>query len=238
VLYFGEIKMPKKEEKKFFVNKFGNVFGNSMLTPIGRADWVYLDKPNSHFKPEKYSLTILFDKKEKGVKDDLNKMISACAELVEQAYGDKKTGFKYGPIRNGDEEGEKGKAPHPGYYYIKANNAMKPTVKATKGGRNVDIDPAVVTAGVQVIAEVQPMLFDDGFAWRLNAVQFVKNDGIKFSHGPSAGDMFAVLSEDEDDTDKEDTTIEEAADEALVEAPKGKKNVKASNGKNAALDML
>lgn len=228
----------KDEEKKFFRNRFGNVFGLAMLTPIGRADWVYLSTPNSHFKPEKYSLTILFDKTDKAVKAELNKMITACAELATQEYGDKKTGFKFAPIRNGDEENEKGKAPHPGYYYIKANNAMRPTVKATKGGRNVDVDPAIVTAGVKVIAEVQPMLFDDGFAWRLNAVQFVKNDGVKFTHGPSAGDMFDILSEDEDESDEKDMSIEEAADEALIETPKTKKVSKAVNGKSAALDML
>ena len=48
----------------FYTNAFGNVFGNMIATPVGRAALVWLNKPSEKFKPAKYGCHILFPKSE------------------------------------------------------------------------------------------------------------------------------------------------------------------------------
>lgn len=221
--------MAKEEGKKFYQNKFGNIFGEQMLTPMGRADYCFLNEPNDHFKPAKYSVNILFKKGETD-KADLNKMIAKCGELAKQKYGDKKTGFKYGPIRDGDAENDKGKAPHPGYYYIKATSATKVPTIQSKGGRNVDIEAATILPGNLIICMVQPIMFDDGFSWGLRGVQFVKDDGVKFFHGPDVKDMFSIFSDDEEDSMQKSFPADKEEQKEVATPQKA--------GKDADLDLL
>jgi hypothetical protein len=218
------------EKKEYFKNKFGNVFGEQVVTPVGRAIYTYLKEPNRTFKPEKYGLTILFDKKTTP-KDELNKLIIACKEVANGGAS-----FTYGPLRNGDDPTEKTGKPRAdfvGNWYIQAKSSQRPFVVQSKNGANVDVDPDIIVPGVLVRAVVQVILFDSGFAYGLKVVQFIKDDGKRFMVGADPRDLLDVLGEEPSVEESEDETIEESADKALTETP-----VKKAKGKAAALDLL
>lgn len=219
-------------EKTYFKNAFNNTFGEMMGTPIGRAMWVNLVTPNAKFKPEKFGLTILFDKKDPACKTQLNQMIAACKDIATSVYGAKVPAFTYPPIRDGDEN-EKYKN-FKGMYYIGAKS--KNRIEVIDAKKNT-LDAAIVAPGVLVRAVVTPILFDSGFAWQLNAVQFVKDDGVRFYGGADPKSLFDELQEEDQPAAESaaepaaESTSAEAADKAL--GPVAKKT-----GKQQALAML
>ena len=88
-------------------------------------------------------------------------------------------------------------------WFIKASCSNKPTCIESKNGAHVPCDETKLVAGVLVRALVQPMLFDSGFAWQLKLVQFVKDDGTRYSFGRNPIDSFAALSKAFSDDDED-----------------------------------
>jgi len=230
-------------EDRIYQNKYGNIYLNEdLVTPKGRLIYPYIAEPNVRYKPSKYSVTILFDKDETP-KDELNALIKVCKELKSLAPKNYKCSYTYGALRDGDEELNKEgevREQFKNKWFIKASCSNKPTCIESKNGAHVPCDETKLVAGVLVRALVQPMLFDSGFAWQLKLVQFVKDDGTRYSFGRNPIDSFAALSkafsDDDEETVEEVEEMEEAEVEEVEEAPAKKTKVK--SGKNAELEML
>lgn len=210
---------------EFYMNKFGNVFGEMMATPIGRANFINLKTPNTKYQPAKYGLSILFEKKDAAVKTGLNVMIKHCKDLIAFAAskGKKTEEFTVGPIRDGDSDKTSKYQGFAGKWFISAKNASQPDMIMM--GKKMEVaSPDLFLPGVLVRATVSPIIYDDGVSWKVHAVQFVKDDGVRFYGGPDPKSLLAALDEDE-------PPAEEALEEPVVAT-------KAKSGKAKAIDLL
>lgn len=209
----------KTVDKKFYINSYGNVFGDVVATPIGRATFVHLTSPNTKYKPEKYGLHILFKKDDDLVKEGLRQIQAICKRMAEQKFGDKIPSFSYPPFRDGDEQKYQGFS---GCYYIKCSSSKKPEIVDTK---KKGLDAALVAPGVLVRAVVTPILFDSGFSYQLTLVQFVKDDGVRYYGGPDPKSLLSALDEP---SGNGEPSVEQSLDKAIA----------SSSGKKAALGVL
>ena len=205
---------------KYYSNRYGNVYGTMTALPIGRATFVHLAEPNAKYQPAKYGVHVLFPKNEEAVKKGLNTIIEMCKAIAEQKYGKKVPAFTYGPVRDGDEQKYQGFA---GCWYIKASSKQRVEIVDTQ---RKGLDPALIVPGVKIRAVVTPILFDSGFSYQLNMVQFVADDGVRYYGGTDPKSLLSALDVD---AAPEEPTASEAADKALG-------TVKA--GKRMAIDML
>jgi len=196
-------------KQKYYENRFGNVFGPMVVTPVGRATFCNLAQPNQKFQPAKYSVTILFDKTDDKLKDQLNLMIGACKELIAFKYkGGKIPIFSTPPIQDGSEKSYQG---FEGCYFITAKSNKIPEVIDQK---RKPLDPAQILPGMKIRCVVAPILFDKGVAWSLSCVQFVEDDSIRFYGGPDPKSLL-------DDVKAESMSLEQSADDLLG----GKKSI-------------
>lgn len=191
--------------EKYYVNQFGGVHGNDTITPVGRAAFVYLSKPNTKFDPPKYGLTILFDKKDAKAIEQLKSIQAMCAEMCDQylktAYAKEKTKPAFDayrkkylentaeqPIfRDGDKVNYQGFA---GHWYIVAKND-----KRTGFVLLDEVLPESIEPGMLVRAQVQPYCDKQGFSYKLRGLKFVKDDGVRFAMGPDGASMLRGLDD-------------------------------------------
>ena len=175
------------ENTKKYVNSYGNAFGSMMSTPIGRAQYVHLVEPGKKFQPPKFSVHILFSKNDVANTQALMDMKAACQALAVSKYADKVPAMTYPALRDGDEEDGQG---FQGCWYIKAQNKQRPEIVDTQ---KKGLDPAIVVPGTLIRCVVVPILFDGGYSWQLQLVQFVKDDGVRYYGGPDPKSLLSAL---------------------------------------------
>lgn len=226
------------EKGKYYRNSYGNTFGVSIPTPIGRATFVHLVQPNAKYQPAKFGLHLLFPKDDPAVKKGLNAIIAQCKEMAEEAYGKEVPAFTYGPLRDGDEQKYQGFA---GCWYMKLASKNRPEIVDTQ---REGLDPNLILPGVMVRAVVTPVMFDSGFSYQLQCVQFVKDDGVRYYGGQDPKSLLSALDEEGADAPAEEPTQEVVVSSApkttVVAKPAAKVSAKAAagTGKAAALNML
>lgn len=197
---------------KHFVNKWGNMFGKEdLVTPVGRVQWVYLNEPNAKFGDPKYSCVLLVPKTDEN-KQAFANILAECQSMSSEKYGKKIPEFKYPPVRDGnadynDGEGKKGEE-YKDCWWIKASCIEPPAVFDAK---REDIAPDSIKAGMHCRLLIQPIMFDNGFSYRLKAVQFVKDDGTRYRGAFDPKSKFSAF-----DTPEEAPQVEIQAEE---EAP-------------------
>lgn len=204
--------------KKYKVSeKYGTVFGDLAITPVGRINYPSLKERSQKY--QKYSFTIQW-KKDEVDKNQFTPMINACKELIVDTFGNAKPPvFSFPPIKDGNTpvDGKPG-GKFPGFYYINVASDNPIFVVEQKGNQAVPLtDLDRIKAGVLVKAKVQANLFKQnaafvGFSWKAQILLCVKDDGVYFAAGQDPSDMLDVLAEE---NESDSSTIADSFDTAL-----------------------
>lgn len=219
-----------EEERKYYKNEWGNIFGFDMETPKFRL--IYANLKQRARLSNKYQITCLFDASDEQVKKGLLKMQAEGKKLLTEA-GDKAKGFKHPPLKKNDEHTNE--AFH-GMHYITAGNKDLP---ALVDANNKPLSPDAFMNGMLCRAIVRPTFFPAngaGISWVLGALRLVKDDGTRFYSGPDPKSLFGEEDEEQasdslEDSETEEEVVEEAAADELEEKPAKKAAV---NGKATA----
>lgn len=199
-------------ENKYFVNALDGVHGNDVITPVGRAAFLYLTKRNDKFpNPRtgkgKYGITLLFKKDDEIIKTQLKAVQDMCVDMAnffaqnQWKKTDKKIPFaKFKEsviaafagqpfLRDGDTTKYEGFS---GHWYIVAKND-----EISGAGGIVLQDnrhPEEFEAGMLVRAQVQPYLDKKGFSYKLRRLKLIKDDGFRFA-AAAGPDLLSSLDE-------------------------------------------
>lgn len=166
----------------YYKNDYGNIFGNTFTTPVGRLQFVALAEAKEFRGKAKLGATLLFDKATQDswlpgfalIENDI-------AGMIAQEYPDGAPAFKYPMLRDGDSEKYNGFA---GRWYIKASAGVNDARIGVYDAAGKTIDPSLPVAGMLARAVVRVGLFDNGVSYKLVAVQLIKDDGVRFTGAP------------------------------------------------------
>lgn len=187
-----------------------------ILTPLGRFNFVYLDKVDSgrEFSDDKYKVDILFDKKT--WPEDGKELRTTALKVIRKFVEDDKaklSDFAH-PFKDGDEKDmtkESNKA-YAGHYYITPKSEYQPKVFKPDG--KTEMTPEEVSRiksgdyGRAVVA-VYAYSQGPGVTLGLNLVQFHKEGPALGGSGTSASmallnELHVELEDPEDDDDEMD----------------------------------
>lgn len=174
----------------YYKNDYGNVFGGTFTTPVGRLQFVSLAQAKEFRGKSTFGATLLFDKATEDswlpgfalIENDIQQMIA-------QEYGENAPAFKYPMLRDGDTEKYNGYA---GRWYIKTSAGLNDARVGVYDAAGKTIDPSLPVAGMLARAVVRVGLFDNGVTYKLVAIQLIKDDGVRFTGAP---DPLSFLSD-------------------------------------------
>lgn len=242
---------------KYGRDDFNNVYGaDTISTPRGRFAWPYLVTPKPvragmQGKP-RYEVTLVLPKDDPKVKTFLAAVRKEAKPMFEEYNKDQKTKILFDPedipnIQDGDNfDAEK----YPYYansWVICPKNVRLPQIV------NADKEPiegSFIKGGMIGKCLVLPMVTTKGLSFRVEIVQFLKDDGVRFAGGTrNPADLLAKLEEDAEEEvseETEDETVDEAADKAIGNHPRKiseeekqeTKKAATQKGKAAALARL
>lgn len=165
----------------------GNIYGSDIITPMGRAQYVWLSKVKANdFGSEDYTITVFWDKKDPTVKAGLEAILKASKDLHDKKWGDKK---KFDPAKiliDGDKPQTKQDGTprkvwegFKGHYYrqFKCSAPNKPRIYDAK--RQL-MQPELIMPGMLVRVVYQPGISTNGAFFKLTGVQLIKDDGVRF----------------------------------------------------------
>ena len=181
---------------KYWVNSYGNVYGNPLVTPVGRLALASLARPSVKFRPPKFQAHLLFNKNDAEVLEGLRLIQAMVFEMMTEKFGLKADGtpnapaFKYPWLREGDEKEYQGFG---GTYYIKGSSAENKPPEILGLDGKTKMDPNQLVNGMKIRAVVTPMIFDDGIAYQLLAVQFAGDDGTRYYGGPDPKSFLGAI---------------------------------------------
>lgn len=218
---------------------YGTTYGEPMLSPSARVAWPCLVTPREAPPAApgqtqggpRYEITFILPKKDKGViawKKAVEKM---CAEMLPVFNAGRKGKLSVDEVlKDGDTfDAEK----YPYYadsYLLVARNAKLPPIV---DGRKELLPAEKVVGGMICRATVTPLLTGHGLSYKLEALQLVKDDEVRFAGASRAGALLDMIPavEDEDGEPTEEAEAEEAAEEETPAAP-------VKTGKAKALALL
>ena len=165
---------------------YGHVYGESLPTPLGRFCWVYLTKPKDappplegqQQGPPRYEITVLLDK---GSSADFITSLKAMTDEM-LALFNKGRSANLGECKLFGKNGDGDEADLEKYPYYKncwvltGRNAKAPKVV---GPDRKPIDPKEVIGGHLGKVVITPLITAHGISYKLEAVQFVKDDGVR-----------------------------------------------------------
>lgn len=254
------------EKNKYYKHpQYGHVYGDRLVTPFGRAAWPALAVPKDPPPPQpgqqpgqpRYELTVLLQKKDKETKAFIKVLKEMTGEMV--ALFNKGRSAKISvdePLKDGNDFDMEKYPYYKDNFILVARNAKNVNVV---DGKKRDIDVKMVEGGNIVCAVICPLVTAHGISYKLEIVQFVKDDGVKFAGSIAPADTYLSIiddkseDEEEDEEDEEEEEPAEADEEAAEddeeeeeEKPKPKKvakkkAVKASKkktNKELALEVL
>ncbi len=199
-------------------DKFGNLYGEQVPTPIGRLDWPSLEKPQEDTRPPvegqvrvpKYRATVLLDKKDPKAVAWVEEREAEGQLMVKQmnksikARGDKTFVAVENFVLDGDEyiaaRPERAeKMPYvAGHYMVMADHKDAPQLFDKSG--EITFDYEAFKRGIKARIVVTLAMFKSGPKFKLAGVQFVKDDGISFgSTVRSAKSLLGAIDDDGDE---------------------------------------
>jgi hypothetical protein len=182
-----------KQDKEFYQDQYC-VYGKDIFTPVGRASFVYLAEPQAPFQAgqdPKYSISLLIPKDDETAKAQLREIQTMCQKLAAQKFGSKIPPFAQPIFRDGDDKEYQG---YPGNWVIVARNKNK---SGHSQGFKIlgDVLPESIEAGMLVRLQVQPMVGQNGFSYKLRGIKLVKDDGVRFSAAPDGASLLEGLDD-------------------------------------------
>lgn len=209
--------------------KFGNVYGDVVLTPTGRCAWPALVKPKEPPPPAdgqqagapRYEITIILPKTDSFVVQWEKAVTAMCKNMLTLFNQGRKGKLSVEEVLKDGDSFDLEKYPYyKDSYILTARNVKLPPVI---DGKKQAIPVEQVLGGSFVRATVTPLLTGHGLSYKLEALQLVKDDGVRFAGSNRTGAMLDMIPEVEDDE-------VEAAEDTPAEPVK--------TGKSKALDLL
>lgn len=220
------------EKSKYYKHpQFGHVYGLRQATPFGRAAWPSLVKPKDPPPPlpnqppgtPRYEVTILLKKDDKLVQEFVAKLDKEIKEMVDLFNKGRSAKISVdAPLKDGNTFDLEKYPYYKDCWILVGRNAKQISVV---DGKKRDIECSMVEGGNIVCGVVTPLITAHGASYKLEIVQYVKDDGVKFAGAIAAPDTYLSIVED--------TPTEEPA--------KGNGNGQASEpktGKALALEVL
>jgi len=157
-----------------------------MVTPVMRISFPAIFEPKVNPSGKlKYSCSLLISKDDKAgiqqLQDAVNKAIMKGKEKI---WSNKVPGFRYKPLRDGDEELESGEKTDPCYKNMLFLNCASDTppqvVTGTGSGIKPLLDTTALFAGCWVRADINAFPYKNsgncGVGWGLNSILLVRED--------------------------------------------------------------
>ena len=219
---------------------YGTVYGESAPTPQGRLAWPSLVKPKDPPKSKegamgqpRYEVSLILPKNNPKVATFLDYIKTETAEMLKLFNDGSKVKIAIDSfVQDGDNfDAEK----YPYYvnsWVLVARNAKAPTIVDDAKG---EVGPELIKGGMIGKLMVTPLITSHGLSYKLEVVQFLKDDGVRFAGG-SGRDMSALLSQLDDDDEAATPEVEVEAPKAA--APVAEAKATAQKGKAAALARL
>lgn len=171
--------------------KFGQVYGEPIATPIGRLAWPYLVEKKEPMDPlpgqapqePRYEVTIVFaqsDPKVQAFLKDLKEMVDGMVATFNQG---RPTKIAIGDsiLKDGNNSDLEKYPFYKDSFYMVARTPKEVICLSSDGVSNTPKESFV--GGVQIRAQVCPLCTSHGISFRLEMVQFVKDDQVRFGGG-------------------------------------------------------
>lgn len=221
------------EKGKYYKHPtFGHVYGLRQATPFGRCAWPSLIKPKDPPPPQpgqppgtpRYELTIILPKTDAYAKEFVAKLDKEVQEMVDLFNKGRSAKISVdAPLKDGDTF-DLEKYPYYKDSWILVGRNAKPI--SVVDGKKRDIDVKMIEGGNIVCGVVTPLITAHGVSYKLEVVQFVKDDGVKFAGTIAAPDTYLSVLPDE------------PTEEPKEEAAKGNGKAESKSGKALAIDVL
>lgn len=215
---------------------YGHVYGVQIKTPAMRVCWPHLIKPKEAPEPKegqtkgepRFEITQILTKDAPDV-IEFCKTLKAMTDEMLKLFNKGRSALlgeclQFGKYGDGDT------ADHEVYPYYKnshiliARNAK--AVKIVDRNPKNGFDPKGIVGGVICHLVVTPLITAHGISYKLEVVQFVKDDGIRFGGGLR------------DATELLDACGDEESESAEVAAPPEEMRVEKETGMKAVLNLL
>jgi len=227
--------------KKYYKHpSYGTTYGESTPSPRGRFAWPSLVKPKDPPKSKdgavgspRYEVSLILPKNDPKVQTFLDYIKAECSAMLETFNQGAKAKIA---IDNFMQDGDNFDAEKYPYYVnswvLVARNTKMPTIVDDAKG---EVGPEIIKGGMIGKLMVTPLITPHGLSYKLEVVQFLKDDGVRFAGG-SGRDMSALLSQLDDDDEAATPEVEVEAPKAA--APVAEAKATAQKGKAAALARL
>lgn len=229
------------QEKYGRSKKYNRVYGEAMKTPIGRFSWPYLTEPKVGELNGKtisnYEVQLIIDKGDPELKDfqlHLQAMANEMLDIYNKYAPAKLAGVDV--FKDGDQADLEKYPFYKNAYLILARNPEP--VKILNSAKK-EISADAISAGMKGRLVVLPHLGPTGVSYRMERVQLLEDDGVRF--GGVRRDYDSFLDAVEGEAGEPDSAPE--APEAPGADPAEMRKqiasaVKGGKGKQAALDLL
>lgn len=221
---------------------YGMVYGKSIVSPLGRLCWPFLVTPknpppatdgNPPGAP-RYEVTIALPKADLKVKKfvkEVKEMTDEMLVLFNKGRSAKLSELSlFGKYGDGDEADHEKYPFYEGTWNLVGRNTQ--VAKVVDASKKI-IEAKTIEGGMIGRLIVTPLITSHGISYKLEAVQFVKDDGVRFAGSARDSlDLFDACADDDCIETKEPLDVVEEEEEA---APTPKKQ---KRGKEAALDLL
>lgn len=219
----------EKNKGKYFVDSYGNIHSGEIETPIGRALYVSLDKPNA-YQPDKptYGLTLLIPKteQEKFSKEEIDKAqskIDAIVTYAKDVISEHPKAKLFDPkafLKDGDEKTNSDgdvRSEFKGHWYITLNNSK---VIPVCDRYRKDLSPESIKAGMKVRAMAKLVASTPSGVARVSLkptfIQLVEDDGTflgkRDSRNSFSDDLDSLPVSDMVDQSDEESGLDDALD--------------------------
>jgi len=166
------------------------------VTPEGRLSFPAIFKARTYKGKTRFGATLLFDKNE-----DLTPLKKARRAAIEEKWGkdkDKWPKFKHKTFKDGNEK--KDLEGYKDTIYVTAYAINPPGVVDADGETELTEADGKALAGDFVRAELNAFTYEDGVAFGLENIQYIKK-GKRFSGRKDPKDVFDAVEDTESDED-------------------------------------
>lgn len=191
------------EKSKYYKHPtYGFVYGLRQPTPFGRAAWPSLVKPKDPPPPQpgqpvgtpRYELTILLKKDDAFVKEFVAKVEKEVQEMLELFNKGRSAKLSVdAPLKDGNTFDLEKYPYYKDCWILVGRNAKQISVV---DGKKRDIEVSRVEGGNIVCGVVTPLITAHGVSYKLEIVQYIKDDGVHFAGAVAAPDTYLSIVED------------------------------------------
>ena len=202
--------------------EYGFVYGESVPTPRGRLCWPYLVKPRPGMKQKdgtegqaRFEITIALAKNDPKVKTFLEYIAAETKAMVARFNEGRSAELAVSRfVKDGDAMDAEDYPYYQGCWVLCARNS-KPVqiIDDAKG----EIEASTIKGGMIGKLMVTPLITAHGLSYKLELVQFLKDDGVRFAGGSGGRDMAALMSKLDDGEESAEPTLQAEAEK--VSAP-------------------